>query len=232
MKTSEFEFVPGPVFTEILLADEINRATPKTQSGLLECMEERQVTIDGKTYKLEPPFMVIATQNPVETLGTFPLPEAQLDRFLMKTGMNYPSHGECVDILARFDRADPLSELKPVVSSDELKDAIASLPDIYICRELMDYIAAVCEATRRYPHVILGVSPRGALALMRASKGYAALSGRGYVTPDDIKRAAHPVLDHRILLESAARLRKNAAAAVTDDCMSGIRVPTEAVFEG
>jgi len=232
MKTSEFEFVPGPVFTEILLADEINRATPKTQSGLLECMEERQATVDGKTYRLEPPFMVVATQNPVETLGTFPLPEAQLDRFLMKAGMDYPSHDESVDILARFDRSDPLSSLEPVVSSAELRDAILTLPQVYICRELMGYIASVCEATRRYPHVTLGVSPRGALALMKASKGYAVLAGREYVTPDDIKRAAHPVLDHRIMLESAARLKKNAAAQVTDDCLSGVRVPTEAVFAG
>lgn len=230
MKTSEFEFVEGPVFTNILLADEINRATPKTQSGLLECMEERQATIDGKTYKLRAPFMVVATQNPVESLGTFPLPEAQLDRFLMKGTMDYPTHEENVEILARFDKSSPLDTLEPVVSEEELTAAIEALPDIYICRELMGYIASLTEATRNYPRVTLGVSPRGALALMKASKGYAALSGRTYVLPDDVKRAVHPVLDHRILLESSARIRRGAVSAVTDDLLKNTRVPTEAVF--
>ncbi len=231
MKSSEFEFVPGPVFTNILLADEINRATPKTQSGLLECMEEFQATVDGKTYRLEPPFMVVATQNPVETLGTFPLPEAQLDRFLMKDSMKYPSHAESVDILARFDKSSPLDTLEPAVSADELLEAIRTLPEIYICRELMGYISELCEATRTYQHVTLGVSPRGALALMKASKGFAALAGRSYVMPDDIKKAAHPVLDHRIILESVLRIKKDAAAAVIDAVLSSTRVPTEAVFE-
>ncbi len=230
IKKSEFEFVPGPVFTNILLADEINRATPKTQSGLLECMEEFQATVDGKTYRLKSPFMVVATQNPVETLGTFPLPEAQLDRFLMKDSMDYPTREESVEILARFDKASPLDTLEPAVSGDELREAIAALPSVYVCRELMGYITEICEATRKYPHVTLGVSPRGALALLRASKGFAALSGRGYVLPDDIKRAAHPVLDHRILLESAARIKTDAVRNVTEDVLSSVRVPTEAVF--
>ena len=230
MKTSEFEFVPGPVFTNILLADEINRATPKTQSGLLECMEERQATIDGKTYKLNIPFMVVATQNPVESLGTFPLPEAQLDRFLMKGTMDYPTHSESVSILERFDKQSPLDTLEPVVSATELCEAIEQLPNIYICRELMGYISEICEETRKYPRVTLGVSPRGALALMKAAKGYAALAGRGYVLPDDVKRAVHPVLDHRIMIESAARLRHDAVSAITDDILNQARVPTEAVF--
>lgn len=231
MKTSEFEFVPGPVFTNILLADEINRATPKTQSGLLECMEERQATIDGKTYRLHAPFMVVATQNPVESLGTFPLPEAQLDRFLMKGSMKYPTHEECENILARFDKNSPLETLQPVVTTEELVAAMEVLPQIYVCRELMGYIASITEATRSYPKVTLGVSPRGALALMRTSKGYAALAGRTYVLPDDIKRAAHPVLDHRIMLESSARIRRDAAYTVVEDVLKSVRVPTEAVFE-
>lgn len=231
VKKSEFEFVQGPVFANIVLADEINRATPKTQSGLLECMEERQVTIDGKSYTLASPFMVIATQNPVESMGTFPLPEAQLDRFLVKGSMDYPDHSEGIDILSRFDRSSPLETLKPVINSDELLAAINQLPNVYICRELMGYITSIAEYTRKAPRVILGVSPRGAIALMRASKGYAAISGRNYVTPDDVKRAAHPVLEHRLMLDNAARIQKNAAALIIDDILSTVTVPTEAVFE-
>ena len=231
MKKSEFEFVPGPIFANIVLADEINRATPKTQSGLLECMEEGQTTIDGKTYRLKAPFMVIATQNPVENMGTFPLPEAQLDRFLMKGSMEYPNHIEGVDILARFDKASPLETLEPVVSEQELCRAIEELPRIYVCREIMNYITNIVEKTRKYPKVILGVSPRGALSLMRAAKGYAAISGRNYVTPDDVKRAAHPVLDHRIMLENSARIHKNAAYNVVEDILGTVTVPTEAIFE-
>lgn len=231
MKKSEFEFVPGPIFANIVLADEINRATPKTQSGLLECMEESQATIDGKTYPLAAPFMVIATQNPVESMGTFPLPEAQMDRFLMKGSMDYPTHAESIDILARFDKSSPLATLESVVSADELVEAIRALPEVYICRELMGYISSLVEATRSYPRVVLGVSPRGALALMKASKGYAAIAGRDYVTPDDIKRAALPVLAHRLTLENSLRIRKGAAAEIIDDILSKTTVPTEAIFE-
>lgn len=231
MKKSEFEFVPGPIFANIVLADEINRATPKTQSGLLECMEEGQTTIDGKTYRLAAPFMVIATQNPVENMGTFPLPEAQLDRFLMKGSMEYPNHQEGVDILARFDKSSPLETLSPVVSEQELCRAIEELPQVYVCRELMSYITNIVEKTRKYPKVILGVSPRGALSLMKAAKGYAAIAGRNYVIPDDVKRAAHPVLDHRIMLENSMRIHKNAAYNVIEDILGTVTVPTEAVFE-
>ena len=231
MKKSEFEFVPGPIFANIVLADEINRATPKTQSGLLECMEEGQTTIDGKTYRLAAPFMVIATQNPVENMGTFPLPEAQLDRFLMKGSMEYPNHIEGVNILERFDKSSPLETLSPVVTEQELCRAIEELPKVYVCRELMSYITNIVERTRKYPKVILGVSPRGALSLMRAAKGYAAIAGRNYVIPDDVKRAAHPVLDHRIMLENSARIHKNAAYNVIEDILGTVTVPTEAVFE-
>jgi MoxR-like ATPase len=194
-------------------------------------MEEAQATIDGKTYPLASPFMVIATQNPVESMGTFPLPEAQLDRFLMKGSMDYPTHEESVDILARFDKSSPLTTLESVVTAEEMQKAIAELPNIYICRELMGYISAIVEKTRDYPRVVLGVSPRGALSLMKAAKGYAAIAGRDYVLPDDIKRAAHPVLEHRMVLENALRIRKNAAAEIIDDIISSVTVPTEAVFE-
>ena len=231
MKRSEFEFIRGPIFANIVLADEINRATPKTQAGLLECMEEAQATIDGTTYRLSSPFMVIATQNPVESMGTFPLPEAQMDRFLMKARMQYPSHEESVNILARFDRNSPLDTLESVVSAEELNEGIRALPEVFICRELMGYIASLVEATRKYPRVILGVSPRGALALMKAAKGYAAISGRDFVLPDDIKRAAHPVLEHRLTLENALRIRPDAAAEIVEDILSSVAVPTEAVFE-
>lgn len=231
MKKSDFEFVPGPIFANIVLADEINRATPKTQSGLLECMEEAQATIDGKSFRLARPFMVIATQNPVESMGTFPLPEAQLDRFLMKGRMEYPTHEEDVAILERFNRESPLDTLSPVVSAEELVAAISELPQVYLSHDMMEYITSIVERTRSYPKVLLGVSPRGALALMRASKGYAAIDGRNYVTPDDVKRAAHPVLDHRLTLENAARIKKNAAYEVVEDVLGMVAVPTERVFE-
>jgi MoxR-like ATPase len=164
-------------------------------------------------------------------MGTFPLPEAQMDRFLMKGSMDYPTHEESVDILARFDRQSPLSTLQSVVSMEELIEAIGELPNVYICRELMAYISSLVEATRTYPRVTLGVSPRGAIALMKAAKGYAAIAGRSYVLPDDIKRAAHPVMEHRLQLENSLRIRKNAAAEIIDDILSRTTVPTEAVFE-
>lgn len=226
-----FEFREGLVMCNLLLADEINRASPKTQSALLEAMEESRVTVDGVTYDVPDPFMVIATQNPVESMGTFPLPEAQMDRFLMKGTMDYPTHEESIDILSRFDRQNPLSTLENVVSMEELGEAIRELPNIYICRELMGYISALVEATRTYPRVTLGVSPRGAIALMKAAKGYAAIAGRNYVLPDDIKRAAHPVMEHRLQLENSLRIRKNAAAEIIDDILGRTTVPTEAVFE-
>ena len=231
VKSSQFEFVKGPVFANIVLADEINRATPKTQSGLLECMEEAQVTIDGNTYQLASPFIVVATQNPIENMGTFPLPEAQLDRFLMKGRMEYPSFEESVDIIERFERENPLDLIKPVTDTAEVVWAIRAVEEIYLCRDLMEYIVKIVEATRAYPRVVLGVSPRGALALARAAKGYAAISGRNFVLPDDIKRAAHPVLEHRLIFESAARIKRDAAKTAIDDIVSSVSVPTEAVFE-
>ena len=227
MKTSEFEFVPGPVFSNILIADEINRATPKTQSGLLECMEELQTTIDGKTYKLAEPFMVVATQNPVENMGVFPLPEAQLDRFLVKMSMEYPTHEEGVSILERFSVASPLETLKPVVTAADIKAAQDALPKVYVHKDIMGYIVSIVEATRKFESVILGVSPRGAQSLMKVAKGYAAIDNRDYVMPDDVKKAALPVLTHRIMLTSSAKIKLNAAKNVINDILDQVPVPTE-----
>ena len=227
MKTSEFEFVPGPVFSNILIADEINRATPKTQSGLLECMEELQTTIDGKTYKLAEPFMVVATQNPVENMGVFPLPEAQLDRFLIKMSMDYPTHEEGVNILERFSVSSPLETLKPVASAYDVKMAQEALQKIYVHKDIMSYIVSLVEATRHFESVVLGVSPRGAQSLMKVAKGFAAIDNRDYVMPDDVKKAALPVLTHRIMLTSSARIKANAAQNVINEIVEQVAVPTE-----
>ena len=227
MKTSEFEFIKGPIFSNLIIADEINRATPKTQSGLLECMEEMQATIDGKTYRLQQPFMVIATQNPVENMGVFPLPEAQLDRFLIKMSMKYPTHAEGVSILERFNVESPLATLKPVVTADEVIAAQEALPKIFVHKDVMSYIVSLVEATRSFESVVLGVSPRGALSLMKVAKGYAAIDNRDYVMPDDVKRAALPVLTHRIMLTSSAKRKKNAAENVINEILEAVSVPTE-----
>lgn len=227
MKNGEFEFVPGPVFAGIVLADEINRATPKTQAGLLECMEEGQATIDGKTYPLSKVFMVIATQNPVENAGVFPLPEAQLDRFLVKTSMEYPSHNENVEILRRFLSSDPLQSLSAVATDEQVLACRQELSSVFVHDDILDYMTSICEATRRYEGVVLGVSPRGALSLMRVAKGYAAIDGRDYVTPDDVKKAALPVLPHRLVLSGAMRVRKNAAYQVIEEILRTVTVPTE-----
>ncbi len=232
MKKTEFEFVPGPVFCNILLADEINRATPKTQSGLLECMEEHQTTIDGVTRRLEEPFMVVATQNPIETAGVYPLPEAQLDRFLIKTSMKYPDHKEGTDILERFNNADPLDTLKPVCGRQDILNAQKEVQSIFVHRDIMGYIVSICEATRDYEDVVLGVSPRGALNFMRVAKGFAALDNRDFVKPDDVKKAARPVLAHRIVLTSSAKIKKDADAAVIEDILEHVAVPTESVLGG
>lgn len=195
-----FSFVPGPVFTHILLADEINRATPRTQSALLECMEEKQVTEGGATRKLERPFLVIATQNPVETQGTFPLPEAQLDRFLIKLSMGYPDEKEALRIMERFIRSSPLQDLRPVAEREEIVAAQDTFSQCGVSEPVMGYIAALCEATRDKERTLLGVSPRGMLALLRVSQAYAAIQGRDYVIPDDVKKLAVPVMAHRVIL--------------------------------
>ena len=228
MKSGEFEFVPGPVFSNLIIADEINRATPKTQSGLLECMEERQATIDGVTYRLSDPFMVVATQNPLENMGVFPLPEAQLDRFLIKTAMNYPDHDESVKVVERFGAAsDPFSVLEPVASAEEVRAVADELRSIYVDRDVISYIVSIVEATRKAPGVMLGASPRAALSLHKVAKGYALISGRDYVTPDDVKKSAKPVLSHRLILTNTARMKKGAAEEMIDQLISMIPVPTE-----
>jgi MoxR-like ATPase len=190
-------------------------------------MEEQQVTTEGETHKLPLPFMVIATQNPIENMGVFPLPEAQLDRFMIKIDMGYPSHDESVDILDRFDKDNPMQSLKAVVSKKDIAEAQSEVNDIYVHRDLYGYITAIAESTRRNPDIVLGVSPRGCIALLKASKGMAAVRNRKYVTPDDIKAAAVPVLAHRLILKTSVSLRKNADAEIIDEIISGIHVPTE-----
>ena len=197
---AEFTFIKGPAFTNILLADEINRATPRTQSALLECMEERQISEGGVTYRLEEPFLVIATQNPVDTQGTFPLPEAQLDRFLMRISLGYPSREESVTMMERFIRSQPLASVESVATAQDLRDAAALCRDCQVSKDVMDYMAALCEAARNPEKVRLGPSPRALLALMRSCQALSAIRGRDYVIPDDVKLLAVPVLAHRILL--------------------------------
>lgn len=224
--TAAFEFKPGPVFTNILLADEINRATPRTQSALLECMEERQVTVDGITYPLEEPFLVIATQNPIETQGTFPLPEAQLDRFLMKLRPGYPTTEDALHILDRFIAGDPLEELAPCVEAADIKAAQGLFTGCFVSDPVRRYIVDICEKTRQLPQVLTGVSPRGMLALLRACQAYALIQGRDYVTPDDVKKLALPVLGHRLLV-SAMFGRDVRPETLIADALAAVTVPTE-----
>lgn len=227
-KHGEFEFRPGPMFANILLADELNRATPRTQSSLLECMEERQITIDGTTHKLESPFLVIATQNPIDNQGTFPLPEAQLDRFMMRIRMGYPSMEESVDILLRFRGHDPLSSLTPIVNREELvKMSQFAASGVKIEADLLEYIVRLAEATRNHPEAALGVSPRGCQALMRAAQAYALVQGRDYVTPDDLKTLAVPVWAHRLLLRQAMPGSGDRGEALLKRILDETEVPTE-----
>ncbi|TXK78393.1 MoxR family ATPase [Paenibacillus sp. N3.4] len=226
-KLGEFEFRPGPLFAHIVLADEINRATPRTQSSLLESMEERQVSIDGETRMLEAPFLVIATQNPVENQGTFPLPEAQLDRFLMKISMGYPSAAEQLEILKRYRLQDPLDLLQPVVNRAELLEAQRLFTQVRVSDELLSYIVQLAEATRTHPDAALGVSPRGVRALMKSAQVYAALRGRDYVLPDDIKALVKPVWAHRIMLRTRSRQQDQQIHTMLANILAATPVPTE-----
>jgi MoxR-like ATPase len=224
-KTSEFEFRPGPVFAQILLADEINRATPKTQSALLEAMEERQVTIDGETHALPAPFMVMATQNPVEYSGTFPLPEAQLDRFLMRVRLGYLTAKEEAQLLG-LDRVEkPFEELQPVVSPTELREAQLKVRQIFVKHELKEYTARLVERTRNHPEVALGVSTRGTINLFNAAQSRAAVLGRDYVIPDDIKALAEPVLAHRLILRPNAEMQGQTAGKILAQLLEREPVP-------
>lgn len=227
MKSSTFEFLSGPVFSNIILADEINRATPKTQSGLLECMEEKQVTIEGETHILPLPFMVIATQNPIENMGVFPLPEAQLDRFLIKIYMKYPTHEENIDILSRFDKNNPISNLTAVTTKETLLQAQKSVTDVYVHPDIYSYITGITEATRNNENIVLGVSPRGAIALMKVAKASAAVNGRSYVIPDDVKNNAVNVLAHRMILKTSLNIKFGAVNDILNDILSNIPVPSE-----
>lgn len=225
-KTGEMVFTPGPVMTNILLADEINRATPRTQSALLECMAEGQVTVDGVTRRLEPPFFVIATQNPVETLGTYPLPEAQLDRFLLRISMDMPTKAQERQILERFQDSEPLESLAPVCSKEQIVELQAAARKVYIHPVLLDYMVDLAHASRQMRGVELGVSPRGTLALMRASQAKALVEGRQFVTPEDIKEVGVPVIAHRLAVSGMAgssQAQKEAAASL----LSSVALPTE-----
>lgn len=226
-RTQEFEFRPGPVMSQILLADEINRATPRTQSALLEAMQERQITVDGVTYPLPRPFLVLATQNPIELEGTFPLPEAQVDRFLIKIALGYPTEAEENEIVLRFDREDPLDNLQPVIHADEwlaLRDAVKL---VQVEESVREYAVKVVRATREHPAVMLGASPRGALALHRMSQALAAIRGRSFVLPDDVKYLTTCVLSHRIIISSQTRLRGRRLEDILSEVVESVPVPVQ-----
>lgn len=226
-KTTDFQFRPGPIMAQVVLADEINRATPRTQSALLEAMQERQVTAEGETRQLLRPFMLMATQNPIELEGTFPLPEAQLDRFLLKIKMGYPTTEDDRLILERFRRADPLEELEPVVTVEELLQLQAETRDVYVSTDIEDYIIRLIQATRTHKAIQLGASPRAMLALYHASQALAALRGRGFVIPDDVKNLAAFVLTHRIIPRMESHLRGQSAEQALNEVLASVPVPVE-----
>ncbi len=221
----EFEFRAGPVMAQIVLADEINRATPKTQSSLLEAMQENQVTVDGITHPLPHPFMVLATQNPIEYEGTFPLPEAQLDRFMLRVRLGYPKKEDEIAVLDRQRLTHPLDTLDQVVSKDELVSAQDAIKTVHVSPEVKRYIVDLTNQTREHPDIYLGSSPRGSLALYRTGQAQAALQGRDFVLPDDIKKLAVACLGHRIILSPAARLRDVGAADILNDILARVPVP-------
>lgn len=225
-QTGQFQFQPGPVLANVLLADEINRTIPRTQSSLLESMEERQITIDGQTMPLPAPFFVIATQNPIELEGTFPLPEAQLDRFLLKLALGYPSRGEELSILERFRAEDPLRALPCVASPEEVLSLQRARRDIGVSDALREYITDLVRATRAHASVRYGASPRGALALMRAGQALAAIRGRDFVLPDDVKLLAPAVLSHRLVLRDTERLRGEDPGRVIAQVLESVAVPS------
>ncbi|MBN2622746.1 MAG: MoxR family ATPase [Acidimicrobiales bacterium] len=222
---NSFDFRPGPVFNNIVLADEVNRASPKTQAALLEAMAEVQVTVDGVTYPLRPPFMVIATQNPIEHEGTYPLPESQLDRFLMRVSVGYPSPHAELQILDAHGDHDPFRDIGPVVTAADIERMAAASRQVHVAPSLRQYLVEIAQATRRSPHLALGVSPRATLALQRVAKARAAAGGRGYVIPDDIKSLAVPVLAHRLLLAPEAQLQGVSAADALAEVLRAVPVP-------
>ena len=229
-KTQDFEFRPGPIMAQVVLADEINRATPKTQSALLECMEERQATIDGVSYPMQSPFLVIATQNPIEYEGTFALPEAQLDRFLLRIRLGYPKPMEELVILDEQKRMHPIESVKQVLPLDELRQMQVGVKEIYVDQGVADYIVRLVGATREHADVYLGASPRGSLHLYKAAQAMAAINGRDYVIPDDVKQLAVPVLGHRLIVRSQASLREVDNDAIVREVLSTVPIaePSEA----
>lgn len=224
-KTQEFNFRPGPVFAQILVADEINRATPRTQAALLEAMAEGQVSIDGRTYKLEQPFIVFATQNPVEHEGTFPLPEAQLDRFMMRLSMGYPSLFAEASLLEKTRLSHPIDNVVPVTDAQTLVKMQAAVREIFVHEKVREYLLRVVARTRDSSHLTVGASPRASMMLFRAAQAYAAVAGRAYVLPDDVKYLAKPVLQHRLLVNPESRLRRVTAEAVLNDILKEVRIP-------
>jgi len=230
-KTSDFEYRPGAIMSQIILADEINRTSPKTQASLLEVMEEYQVTVDGVTYKVPRPFMVLATQNPVEYLGTYPLPEAQIDRFFMKISIGYPTNAEESYILSRFQLSNPLENLHPVAESSDIIALQEEIKNVYVDKSLSNYIVDIVSQTRKHPDVALGSSPRGSLSLFRASQAWAFYNGRNYVLPDDIKKMVIPVLSHRLMLKQEAKLKKINPEEILNTIVARINVPVVSQHE-
>lgn len=226
-KSNEFEFHPGPVMSEILLVDEINRATPRTQSSLLECMGEHQVTVDGTTYTLPRPFFTIATQNPIEYEGTFPLPEAQLDRFLMRLDIGYPDFEAENTILVNLRKQHPIETLGQVVSTADIVTLLDKVTDVHVDDSLREYIVKIVQSTRTHPEIDLGVSPRGSLALFKTSQALAAINGRDYVIPDDIKRLIYYTIGHRVILKPESRLRGTTPQRLLDSIIEKVQIPLE-----
>jgi MoxR-like ATPase len=224
-KTTEFEFRPGPIFAQIVLADEINRATPRTQAALLEAMAESRVTVDGQTYALKPPFVVMATQNPIDHEGTFPLPEAQLDRFLVRLSLGYPTLEEESKMLERLQHGHPIDDLTPVVSAADIVACQQQVREVYVDEKVRRYILEIIHGTREHDAVSLGGSPRASIGLFRTGQALAAISNRDFVMPDDIKRMAQAVLGHRLILKAESRLRKVTTSAVINEILSDVSVP-------
>jgi len=225
MKSGEFEFHPGAVMSQVVLADEINRTSPKTQAALLEVMQETQVTVDGVTHPLPRPFMVLATQNPIEYVGTYPLPEAQLDRFFVRVSLGYPSHAEEMQILSRFEKRTPLDDILPVADAESVLALQEEALEVFCGEDIKRYIADLALASRSHPEIALGASPRGALALLHAAKGSALLQGREYATPDDVRRMAEPVLAHRLVPTSDAQLRRRTPESLLRQLLDTVPVP-------
>jgi MoxR-like ATPase len=224
-KTGDFEFRPGPIMAQVVLADEINRATPKTQSALLEAMEERQATVDGVTYHLPQPFIVLATQNPIEYEGTFPLPEAELDRFVLRIHLGYPSQQDEVAILEAQQLAHPIESLTQVSNPDEILNVQRAVKEVYVDPLIKEYVAGVVDMTRKHESVYLGASPRGSLALYRACQAHVLLAGRDFVTPDDVKELAYPTLGHRLIVSPSARVKDVTSAEIVASCLQRVPVP-------